>query len=448
MSTATQIPALRQSVQSLMACEHGYKLVHIDGLKPPETLQSERGTEVHEVLAKYAVHCAKQKVPADFAYLEALSYNVGDEASMILETCRENISIDYMNFFAAEIHVGLDRNFHPTWAYDHDGKRVEMSDVWAMESSGLPPEESGIMDVVYLYPGGLVVRLPDYKTHPRPFPADTFQGKLYALFAFMHLPSVQEVIFELTFVRYTNIKTTITYLRSDVPRLMDDIKRVRERQLEIHTKVDAVELALHSGAHCTYCPAITDFSCPIAKLNPRMNLDPTDRLRFRLWYDVANRVNNEVMRQSVDSTGESIESVDDNGKAYTFGPAKKEKMTFPLFKLREGETLPQMMADIMQNPERILDHMPIVAALVDHAISDPADLAPKRKGLEPWQLKLRIGSTELSSPLKAKSREVLHNAIKDVANVEGNVELRITRDAEVDDGAGEEWKEYGGSQDF
>lgn len=452
MTTAISVPALRQSIVETMSCPHSYGLVQIEGMKPPNTQASTRGTEIHAVLAKYAEHCARHRCPADFAYLDSLLYNVGDESAQILETCRENIAIDWQNFFGAEISMGLDEEFRPTWSYDHSGNCVPMAGVWAMEGSGQEPAYCGVADALYLYPGGRAALIEDAKSHPRPFPADTTQARLYALMVMMHLPEVQEVTFKLRFVRYTNITTSQTFYRADVPKLMDDIRRVRGRQIEYHATYEfegIPGLPALAGSVCVYCPAAAQPKlCPISELNPLLNMSPQDRLQFRLWMDAANRVNNEAMKSYVEGSGENICATDANGKAFVFGPAPKEKMTFPLFKLREGETLPQMMADIMQNPERILDHMPIVAALVDHAISDPADLAPKRKGLEPWQLKLRIGSTELSSPLKAKSREVLHNAIKDVANVEGKVELRITRDAEVDDGTGEEHRDYGAEKEW
>ena len=316
--------------------------------------------------------------------------------------------------------------------------------MWAMDPSGLEPEISGILDVIYLYPGGRVARIPDYKSHPRSFPADTFQGKEYALFTFMHLPTVQEVTFQLQFVRYANLKTSQTYYRSDVPQLMEDVKRYRERQLQIHAKAAAGQkLSVHPGAHCQYCPAISDFSCPVAKLNPHMQLSPAERLKVRLWWDVANRVNNKAMKEYVDGMGDIIHSTDANGKNYTFGPVLKDKTVYPLFKLPEGMTLVQMFDWILENPANLLEAMPIIDAISQWAYSNPEDLVAKRGGI-PWQLKLRIGSTELNSPLKAKFREIVHNNIKDHAVVTPTTEVKVTRDAEVDDGQGEEHREFNG----
>jgi hypothetical protein len=50
----------------------------------------------------------------------------------------------------------------------------------------------------------------------------------------------------------------------------------------------------------------------------------------------------------------------------------------------------------------------------------------------------------LKQYLEAKKREIIDNRVKDLATVETKVELRITRDADVDDGAGEEHREFDG----
>jgi hypothetical protein len=69
-------------------------------------------------------------------------------------------------------------------------------------------------------------------------------------------------------------------------------------------------------------------------------------------------------------------------------------------------------------------------------------LNPKKAGSKPWFLNLRIGSTQLRSYLKAKKRELIDNRVKDLATRETKIELRVTRDASVDDGTGEEYREY------
>lgn len=445
------VPPLRQSVFETMACEHSYNLVYIQGLKTPDTAESTRGTEIHGVLAKYLEHCAKKRCPADFMYLDALIDGfegdpTGQEAADILKTCRDNLDVDWQNFLAAEASMGLDEEFRPTYSYDHDGRAMNYDNsLWPSQDHGYKePAYCGIADGIYLMPGGKVARIEDFKSHPRSFPADTFQGKLYSLFLFMHLPELREVTFKLRFVRYANVNTEHTFYRSDVPNIMEDVRRVRARQISIHqrdedcrneAKVNAKDirvLSIHGGSHCAYCPAIIDLSCPILKLNPFTALEPAERLNFRLVSDVANRANNKAMAQYVDGTGKSIQSQDSNGKLFTFGPVPVKTTIYPLF-AEDGQGGFQM---------------PIVDALLDWQNANPEDLKPKRATDKPWLLNLRIGSTKLKSYLKAKKRELIDNRIKDLAKVEESTPLKITRDASVDDGAGEEWKQYGEGTDI
>ena len=430
---AQQIPPLSQTRKEQMSCEYGYKLVNIDGLKTPDTEASARGQDVHAIIAPYALHCAQKRVPADFMFLDSLTSALGEEAAGILETCRDNLTIDWQNLFAVEILWGLDRNFLPTWAIDHDGKRHEINPVWGIEGSGEPPAHVGTMDQIYLMPGAKVCRLPDLKTHPRPFEADTFQGKLYSLAAMMHLPELQEVEFGLRFVRYANIVKTHKYFRSDVPQMMEDVRRIRNRQKEIHAKVaEGGELRVHGGSHCSYCPCALDpigIPCPNGKLNPMLK-SPAEQLNWLLSTEVQVRMVKEALKQHVDGTGESIFSQDANGKVYSYGPVSREKVTYPVFEgnLDEGFT------------------MPIIDKLLDWVTTNPKDLIP-RKGSKPWFANLRIGATQMNQYLKAGKREIIHNAIKDLAVVETQVQMKITRDAETDDGQGLEHHSWDASGD-
>ena len=437
-----QIPPLSQTLAGQMACEYGYAIGHTDlvqigGLKTPNTEASCRGTDIHAVLAPYAMHCAQKRVPADFLYLDSLTSSLGDEAATILESCRDNITIDWQNLFAVEVLCGLDKDFYPTWGRDHDGKRQPVSPVWGfdagVEGGFKDPSYCGTLDVIYLMPGGKVARITDWKSHPRPFEADTMQGKLYSLFLFMHLPELQEVEFGLRFVRYANITKTHKYFRSDVPQMMEDVRRTRNRQLEIHAKVEeGGELRCHGGSYCTYCPCVLDpigIPCPNGKLNPMLK-SPAEMLNWMLSTEVQLRQVKQALGQFVDGTGEAVVTTDANGKHYLYGPKEKEKVTYPIFEgsLEEGF------------------NMPIVDALLDWVRANPKDLVP-RKGSQPWFNNLQIGATKLNSYLKTNKREILHNKIRDLATVEKVIQLGITRDAEVDDGAGSEHRSWDASGD-
>jgi hypothetical protein len=433
LTSSNAIPPLRQSARETMACPHAYGLVYIEGMKTPDTMASARGTAIHEALAEYVVHCAKKRVPADFLYLDSLTTSSTEEVSTILESCRDNFTVDWQNLFGAEISIGLDRDFQPTWPVDHYGKTMAVDPIWGFESTegGFKDTAySGIIDVVYLMPGGKVARIVDFKSHPRPFPADSFQGKLYSLMLFMHLPELTEIEFGLHFVRYQNLVTTQKYFRSDVPLMMEAVRRERNRQQDYHQMYEAGGLdALQSfgSPACTYCPCSLDpigVPCPNGALNPQLK-SPAEMLNWMLSTEVQLRQVKDALKQIVDGTQQPVVTIDGNGKAYTYGPKEKERVTYPLFEgsLEEGF------------------NMPILDALLDWVRANPKDLVP-RKGGQPWFNNLRIGATQMNSYLKANNREILHNNIRDLANVETVVPLGITRDAEADDGQGSEYKTY------
>lgn len=429
-------PPLTQTLAGQMACEYGYKLVQIDGLKTPNAGPSYRGTDIHAVLAPYALHCAQKRVPADFMYLDSLCSSLGDEAAQILESCRDNITIDHQNLFAVEVLMGLDRDFQPTYAINHDGEILPPNPIWNFESQPTAfPAYCGILDVIYIMPGGRVARIVDWKSHPRPFEADTIQGKLYSLLLFMHMPELQEIEFGLRFVRYANKVTTHKYFRSDVPQMMEDVRRIRNRQKEIHLKVkEGGELRVHGGAHCCYCPCALDpigIPCPNGALNPMLK-SPAEMLNWMLSTEVQLRQVKDALKQFVDGTEQSVVSTDANGKHYTYGPVAREKITYPLFEgsLEDGF------------------NMAILDKLLDWANDkdNRKDLTP-RKGSNPWLCNLRIGATELNRYLNANKREILHNSIRDLAIVETVTQLKVTRDAEVDDGTGSEHRSWNAAGD-
>jgi len=171
---------------------------------------------------------------------------------------------------------------------------------------------------------------------------------------------------------------------------------------------------------------LSNFKCPIAQLNPIMQLTPAERLNFRLWYSVVSRANNQAMSQIVEgSGGTAIHAADANGKMYTFGPVESEKTTYPLF-VWTGNGF----------------EMPVVEAIQNWLDTTPEDWMPSKRSPLPWPANIRISSTKLNSYLKAKKREIVHNAVKDVAVKESTVTFKVTRDAEVDDGRGEEHQQF------
>jgi hypothetical protein len=213
--------------------------------------------------------------------------------------------------------------------------------------------------------------------------------------------------------------------------MMEDVRRIRNRQKEIHAKVaEGGELRVHGGAHCCYCPCALDpigIPCPNGKLNPMLK-NPAEQFNWVLSTEVQVRMVKEALKQHIDGTQQSVFSQDANGKVYSIGYVPTEKVTYPIFEgnLEEGF------------------NMPIVDALLNWVTTNPKDLIP-RKGSKPWFDNLRIGSTELNRYLKTDKREILHNSIRDLAIIETKPKLKITRDAEVDDGTGSEHKSWDAS---
>jgi PD-(D/E)XK nuclease superfamily len=423
---------LTQTTYECMSCPYQYGLVHIEGQKPPDTLPSVRGRDIHQIMAAYSEHCSARRVPMDLSYFDGLLMDTGEDAAAIMHNAGESIKVDWQNFFAAEVSMGLDEDFKPTYSIDHDGNVLPFrNDLWGGNASGSDkkPMVCGIADDIALFPGGRAARIRDYKSHPRPFEPTTFQAKLYALMLFMHMPELQEIEFVLVFVRYTNIVRPIKFHRDHVPTLKDEVRRVRNRQIEYHATYQQEGLqglAALPGTHCTYCPAISSpDKCPISRLNPMMELEGNKRLQYRLWYSAMSRANNQIMSQMVEGTGNPIHAQDANGKTYTFGPVEVEEVTYPLFVWNGGGF-----------------DMPILDALQNWMDTAPEDCLPSKRSPVPWLAKLRIGATELNQYLKANKREVVHNNIKDLAERKNVVQFKVQRDAEVDDAKGEEYQTF------
>jgi hypothetical protein len=426
------LPALRQSTYESMACPHGYGLVHIQGQRTPDSLNSDRGLDCHAVLAQYAEHCARKRTQVDYAHFDKLITGRGEEATEILDVARESLTIDWQNFFAAEAALWLDEEFMPTLAPADLPRHLQSSPnslliTEGIEPSGKPAAYGGILDLIYLFPGGVAALIDDYKSHPQPFKPTTFQGKFYPLLLMRHLPALERVEMRYRFIRYSNKVESQVYTREDIPMLAEAARRVRARQGEYQRLFEdggIDNLKAMSGTHCQYCPAILESptTCPIGAMNPQTNMSPDERLRWRLWFAAWNRVNNKAMSQYVQGSEEKITAMDANGNAYVFGPQQKERITYPVFALNEEHHL----------------STPIIDALEDWALSEGEDVMPS-KGKPSWLTKLRISSTQLKSKLKTKKRSHLDQRIEDLAETETRIEMRVSRDAQVDDGAGEEY---------
>jgi hypothetical protein len=386
-----------------MACPRFYTEVFIKGNRLPGGIEAARGTEIHRTMAAYLSHCARKKVGMDLEAFETFSHGAGQQAAKILSGLRDGYVVDHEHLLATELSMALDENLQPTdIASEIEG---------IVSDSGLPASYQGTLDGVYAFREEAKMLVDDFKSHARPFDADTPQGKEYSLFIFQHFEWVQTVVFRLTFVRYKNLSRTMEYQREDVPKLIEELKAARERQKMIHLKYDSSEeIEAISGAGCIYCPLLSNRGCPISEYNPQMQFEPVDRLKFMLWYSAFSKVNNKTLREYVNETGKNVVLRDYNGKAYIFGPVESESNVYPLFQATEKG----IAVDPQGNPS-----MPIVSLLMDYAHSTPDDTA--------WMGKLVISSTKLNSYLGTKKRAFLDQACQDTADKVTKATLKVSK---------------------
>lgn len=420
-----EIPALHQSTETMMACPTFYVEAAIKKNRKPVSMESARGNQVHDVHSKYSDHCAANRVSMDLDAFDKLAKGAGPLAAKILSGIRDSYEVDWEHLLATEISFALDEDFNPT--HVPDKARSEVND------SGEYAAYEGTLDVLLSFRDALAMQIDDAKTHPRPFdPDDTLQGRLYALFVFLHFPWVQEVKFRLVFVRYHKLTREVVYTRAEIPKLMETARAARHRQFLIHEMVASGEkLDAIPGPHCVYCPLLANATCPVAKYNEHMQLTPEQRLKFNLWYSAFSAVNNKTLKEYVQETGREVVLKDFNGKAYKYGPVESESTIYPLFlKTAEGIAFQcsgcgYVIDHAIENGrcprcERLMKPvMPIVDLIVDYANTTPDDIK--------WMGKLVLSSTTLNQPLSTKKRAMLDQAVTDTAEHVTKVRMQASK---------------------
>lgn len=402
--TASPIPPWHQSTEFQTSCPTFYAESEIKKNKLPGGMESARGNEIHRTAAAYAAYCAAKQIPMDLNKFDELAKGAGPVAAKILSGMRDTLRIDHQHLIATELPLSLDEDFRPT--------DVVEALAGFCKGSGKPAHYSGTLDNLYGFREEHSAEITDYKSHPRPFePAETLQAKTYTVFVFAHFPWVSKITFRLIFVRYANLSRSVTFMREDLPALIEALKSARERQKMIHEDYDAgKELAAVAGNHCIYCPLLANATCPIAKWNPAMNLTHEQRLNFSLFYSQFSRANNKAMKEYVQETGKPITLKDYNGKAYQYGPVASESQVYPLFKATATGVEVDQQGHIV---------MPVVDLLFDYAHASPEDVG--------WLSKIQLSSTSLNSYLKTKKRAVLDLAVDDVVEKVTKVKLAVSK---------------------
>lgn len=408
------IPPLSQSLVELGSCPESY-LYWREGNKQADSIQSERGTEVHHVAAEYTRHCVKHRVPVDFAYFDKLSAAAGPVAGPILDNLRDTFVVDFERVLACEVRLRLDTDLNPTsheLAWIRPINEAGLIDCIEDEVfpgitySGNAAAHAGTLDVILVNEDLTEGFIDDYKSHPRPFEPDTYQSELYPFMAFKHIPSLQKVTFTLIFVRYGfNVRRSVVWTREDMPEMATHIKRARERQLALEAAGEGPALP---GSHCQYCPKITKPTlCSIAEFNPQINTPMDERLRFVIWAAEQAKVSKTVLKDYVDARGKPITCFDANGRATEFGIQDTEETIYPLDK----------------TSFTLLDR---------HMSVSPKDSFET--------MKLRISSTSIKPKLKAKFRAGLAEAFEEsVIMRESKPKFAIRKpDGDIDTGYSQE----------
>lgn len=397
-------PPLSQSLVKVLSCPRSYRAIVVDGLKPPPSGPSDRGTEVHYVAAAYTDHCVAKGIAGDWVAFDRIASSVGAEAFAILEGVRDNYTVDFEHVVGTEIWFCLDDNFKPVPMPELD----ESSD-WTREEKESWASANGVA-----YQGTIDIGLlkdnqggiDDWKSNLRPFDAPDAQSDQYALAWFQLNPQIDSLRFRFRFVRYAHCERTADYTRKDLPRLMAAFEHHRAKQIFIHEHPEKAEAI--PSKQCLYCPLLKQ-GCPIDQtVNPYATPDMNERVKRAVYLSYANAENNTALKEWVDATGESIEYQDSNGNRYVFGPRATESLEFPLLRVMEK--------------------------LIDWKGAAPDDVA--------WFDKLRVSSSKLKPYLKAKKRATLDQSIRDVAILVSKIRTGLHKPVDDKD----EPEEYGGGE--
>jgi len=377
------LPPLSQSDWKTSACPESYVAIAIEGKGGGDSVPSERGRDVHNVLAKYIGYCSSKGIPADWEEFNRLASASGLTAGRILDGMRDSYIVDYDHVYGSEITMGMDEEFNPAHIAFEAGHRrytENLAQIPSVDYTDNMIAYIGTLDNLLLSDEGDRAKIEDFKSTPKIFEADDevegVQAILYAFMVFKHFPAVQRITFEFLFVRYTNSRRSVVFNRTQMPEMQADIARARERQRIIHAN-PAAALALPCK-QCAYCPKAKDLSCSIADHNEWTTLTPEQRLMSLEFYRRMSEIHRPILKEIAAVQG-PVEYRDGNGRLYVYGPHEVASTRYPL----EAATLTVLGEWMAATGENLLDG------------------------------RLNISSTKLKSLLKAKKRETLRQQFED-----------------------------------
>ena len=375
----TLVP-LSQSRQCDMACESLYVFKHVRREQIAESEPAARGTEIHRILATYIDHLVRVGRALDLEVFDQLMKTASGEAREVLERFRDNHAFDPDKVLATELYIALDEDFLPIEdSSTGDGN----PNVATMKI----PAYEGTLDLVMLH-SLTEAEIEDWKSYYQVIAADTFQSKFYPMLLMSLNPSLEQVKFNLEFVRYGTSRS-VEYTRADLPCLRELAQSQRARQTELHKRNGRRLAKASPGRHCTWCPLLLN-CCPVAKTNPYRRMTPERRLRFALWLQQAERHNTTVLKHLVTERG-PIRYRDENHNEYVAAFEAVEKRSYPYTK--------------------------VASVLAEWVKAHPED----------EELIEGLSASGLSSRLKAKKRRELAEELQALASVRVDTQLKIGR---------------------
>lgn len=375
------IPPLSQSMESTAACPRGYVSIFIEGKTQPDSIPSERGSDIHHVTSEYIRHCAEHQIPADYAKRDELAARSGPVAGPILDRFLQNYVVDFAHVYGTEMVMALDEDFSPAYFWvdehgevqtDYRGNHIER--IPGVEYSEKPAALIGVLDLLLI--NGDEGEVDDHKSQFDIMDEDTFQGTLYSYFVLTHFPNLRKVKFQLQFVRYSKCFRSTTWLREDMPEMQRVISRARERQLVTHAIPDDAQ-ALPCQI-CAYCPLAKDKTCPISEWNEHLILTPVQRLIRSEWHRRMRALDMPILKAQAIANGPVV-YVDGNGRSYTYGEHEVPETKIPL----DNTSLGLLLEWAERKGENLLDG------------------------------RLSISSTKLKSLLKTNKREQLREQFEE-----------------------------------
>lgn len=235
---------VRQSSLDLAKCLYHFQQNIILGIKDPDSEFSVRGTDFHTLGYRYVKFLQSSHQESDWSYGDELvvSSDWNLEAVAIFKNWIRSQSFQTDSIFALEYKVRLDWDLNPVNEDDPDAaERIFYS---------------GDFDRLDIKGKKAIIR--DYKTFFAVVKPTTIQSILYPYFLFHLMPGIEEIDFELEFVRWGIVSEPRTFTRDDLPMMT---RYVQQQVARIVNAYQTNDWPAAANTKCAYC-ALT---CPLVE---------------------------------------------------------------------------------------------------------------------------------------------------------------------------------------